>query len=290
MTIVGRLKYLQVQLPYLLAYRAGPQHHHYWCMNVYDKETEAWIQHVTAEYPDFFSIMRIPEGQKVHEWPGFNVQYFLNGISLNGSNGSDGSDGSDVVYVKLDDDVVYLSPNFFETLYQEKIAHPEIPVLCPFIINNQAHAHVAQKHGLLPSYWEYIHDATWCYTGENTHKLNYFHNLEFGVALHRLFLADTSSRWINWRDNIWTFSKSSRFSINCVAMTEKDLVKIRPVPCDDEEYLSRTVPQTLGRNNAMTTKCMCVHFSFYNQQGHFLEHGLLEDYVKLCNNIHKLNT
>lgn len=275
MTIVGRLKYLKVQLPYLLAHR-GQNHRHYWCMNVFDKETEEWIERVTTEHSDYFEIMRIPEGSTVHEWPGFNVQYFLNGMEID----------PETVYVKLDDDVVYLSPGFFDILAREKVNNPDVPVMCPFIINNQAHAHVAQKHGLLPSYWEYIHDATWCYTGEDTHKLNYFHNLDYGEALHRYFLENNVDRWVNWRDSPWIFSKNSRFSINCIAMTGNDLLKARPVPCDDEEYLSRTVPRDMRRNNAMTTKCMCVHFSFYNQQGHFLDRGLLEYYDTLC---HKLN-
>lgn len=274
MTIVGRLKYLQVQLPYLLAHR-GSDHRHYWCMNVFDRETEAWIESVTAEHPDYFEIMRIPEGETVHEWPGFNVQYFLNQIEVD----------PDTIYVKLDDDVVYLSTGFFDILAQEKRLHPEVPVLCPFIINNQAHAHVAQKHGLLPSYWEYIHDATWCYTGKDMHKLNYFHNLEYGEALHRLFLTSDRERWVDWRDDPWVFSKNSRFSINCITFTGRDLSIMRPVPCDDEEYLSRTVPQALSRNNAMTTKCMCVHFSFYNQQGYFLDHGLLPEYEALSHNL-----
>jgi hypothetical protein len=271
-TIVGRLKYLELQLPYLLKYRI-PKHKHYWFMNKYDDDTERWVKTITAEHPDFFEIMYIPDGLEIHEWPGFNVQSFLNNIPVS----------PDVLYVKIDDDVVYFSDDFFAKLLAHKNNNPESLVICPFIINNQAHAHIAQKHGLLPSYWQYIYNITWCYTGLETHKLNYFNNLDFGVALHEYFLSfDDKSRWLNWRSNPWTFDQTTRFSINCIAFSGADLLLMRPVPCDDEEYLSRTVAKNLGRYNTMTTDCLCVHFSFYNQQGHFLSKDILPRYKELA--------
>jgi hypothetical protein len=274
-TIVGRLKYLKIQLPYLLKYRYT-EHKHYWFMNKYDAETEQWVKETTALYPDYFEIMYIPDGLEIHEWPGFNVQSFLNAIPVN----------PDALYIKIDDDVVYFSDDFFKHLLDQKNNNPDSLVICPFIINNQAHAHIAQKHGMLPSYWQYIHNITWCYTGLETHKLNYFHNLEYGEALHNYFLSfDDKTRWLNWRSYPWIFDQSTRFSINCIAFSGADLLKMRPVPCDDEEYLSRTVAKNLHRNNIMVTDCMCVHFSFYNQQGYFLSKDILPKYEILAKNI-----
>src|SRR5262245_31528558 len=42
----------------------------------------------------------------------------------------------DTVYVRLDDDVVWLEPGFFETLLAFRVAHPEYFLVSPLVVNN----------------------------------------------------------------------------------------------------------------------------------------------------------
>lgn len=273
-TVVGRIEFLKIQAKYLLKHHIKNQKH-YWLMNIYNEQTEQWCKDITAQYPDLFEMMYLPSSIEKHQWPGFNVGSFFNMMDVS----------KDALYVKIDDDVVYLSDDFFQTLLNEKNKHPDYLVICPYIVNNQAHLHIAQRHNKLPSYWKYIHNKTWCYTGEDAHRLEYLHDVTYGEAVHNYFIKTGPQFWLNWRKYPWVFDQTDRFSINCIAFSGEDFLTIKPIPCDDEEYLSRTVAKTLNRHNAMFTSCMCVHFSFYTQKGYFMERGILDKYLELSTEI-----
>ena len=54
---------------------------------------------------------------------------------------------ADSIYVRLDDDVVWLEPGFFETLLRFRIDHPDYFLVMPLILNNAACSFLLQSFG-----------------------------------------------------------------------------------------------------------------------------------------------
>ena len=55
----------------------------------------------------------------------------------------------DSVYIRLDDDIVYLEPGFFDKLFKKRLENPEPFLVYPNIINNAIISHIHQRLSLI---------------------------------------------------------------------------------------------------------------------------------------------
>ena len=55
----------------------------------------------------------------------------------------------DTIYIKLDDDIIWLEPNFFEELVSFRIANPSYFMVSPLVINNDISTYILQSKGLI---------------------------------------------------------------------------------------------------------------------------------------------
>lgn len=201
---------------------------------------------------------------------------------------------SDTIYIKLDDDIVYLSDNFFEELLKFRIEHPEYICAFPMIINNSYTA-VLRKNSLVNK--------------ENLTKtdaekmIEHFFNGKYGVAEHLDFLNNpTGNEWdigeVEFGKEIIIPQKPSEYSRRngfallprpqiCAVAMFGHILKLLNMPklvvhLNDEEFLTYYVFNFLkNAKNGLTSKCKCAHYSFSQQKTVIDKTDILERYKKL---------
>lgn len=92
------------------------------------------------------------------------------------------------IYIKMDDDVIFIKPGYFHKTVQFKVEHPEYLCVFPVIVNNPYICTLLKVHPLmfgtkLMSKWQMMNA--------------YFYHGDLGADLHDLFLKTANT-------NIWT--------------------------------------------------------------------------------------
>lgn len=182
----------------------------------------------------------------------------------------------DAIYVRMDDDLVWLEPGFFARFLAERVADREPLFLYPLIVNN------AICSWLLKTLRKLDIQAPlqpWCLdpVGWRSHEL--------AEALHRWFLARVRAGTLDALRFPRIPVSLSRVSINCIAWFGADLAPMRgefPAGVDEEEFASVTLPLLLGRVNRITGQAIAAHFAFFPQREHLDGTDLLAQYTALA--------
>jgi hypothetical protein len=184
-----------------------------------------------------------------------------------------GAQDEDTIYLRLDDDVVWLEPGFFETLLRFRIANPHYFLVMPLIINNAVCTNLLQTCGkLAPS--RYVGAACMDPVG--------WRDPGFALLLHRLFI-DLVRRGETHRLHCGAREIAlNRFSINAISWLGRDMAAIGGrVRLGEEEDLSNIIPTRLGRANCFCTDTIAAHFAFYVQRHVVDRSDVLEQYAQL---------
>ncbi len=184
----------------------------------------------------------------------------------------------DTLYIKMDDDLVFLPPDFGRMMLDAATAGRGQKLWwSPVVVNNaictwllkyfsqvKIPANVTAQAGC-PIAWR---------------------SPAFAESLHRAFISalrDGTTDAFRVPD---TDVMSSRFSINCVAYFGDDVVDAGadfcPVGVDDEEWLSAVLPARLGRPGQVVGTCVVAHFGFFTQEASLLKTTVLDEYYNIA--------
>jgi len=172
---------------------------------------------------------------------------------------------SNVVYIRLDDDIVYLEKNFIRKLANERAKDPEPFLIYGNIVNNAICDHIHQRIGALPlSISEMSYDClcpvAWAngQVAEQKHK-NFFNHVENGTLNAYKF-----NQW-NLRPHA-----AERCSINCISWLGSRFAEFGGKVGEDEEaWLSVDKPMMDKTSyNKIYGNALCVHYAFYTQREH----------------------
>lgn len=178
---------------------------------------------------------------------------------------------ADTIYIRLDDDVVWLEPGFFETLLRFRVAHPRYFLVMPLIINNAVCTSLLQSCGkITPSR----------FVGASCMDPIGWREPRFAIRLH-LFFLDLVARGETHRLHCGPREIAlNRFSINAICWFGRDMAaiggEVRPA---EEEDLSNIIPTRLGRANCFCTDTIAAHFAFDTQHEQVDRSGVLERYA-----------
>ena len=64
------------------------------------------------------------------------------------------TEGDGVIYIRLDDDIVFIEENTIPTLIRYRLDNPEPFLVFPIIINNLRTLERMQASGIIPTQWE----------------------------------------------------------------------------------------------------------------------------------------
>lgn len=187
----------------------------------------------------------------------------------------------DAVYIRLDEDIVYVHPNSLTKLYNFRLENNTPFLIYGNIVNNAIINFIYQKNSIINK------TPLLTYNYADTFGI---HDSEFVKKLHELFL---DSYYTNTLDKFkienWELSNFERCSINAFACTGKEFRMFGGVVAGSEEaWLSCVKPKVINRPNLIYGDTLFVHFAFYTQRV-FLETktNLLQQYKELSEKLIK---
>jgi hypothetical protein len=180
---------------------------------------------------------------------------------------------TDTIFLKCDDDVVYLDLEKLSGFIEFRRANPSYFIVSANVVNNGICAYWQQVGGSLPTSVAEFERPPGGLGGR------LWGSGDLAVRLHDFFLAKTEKHMalptpvVDWTE---------RQSINFVAWLGKDLVHMSGLKSDDEHALSVAFPRFLERPTAIYSDFVVSHLSFESQEDDGLKvDGLIERYRAL---------
>lgn len=253
-TAAGRRRYMQYLIPPILA------------SDIIDRY-DIWINTVDLCDIEFFKKL-------AEKYPKVNLVWHPDGV-INGSQSIDAFYryclDEDTIYLRLDDDVVWVEPGFFEKIIKFRVEHPEYFVISPLVINNPKSTYILQVKDKLKlrryGNAETFHDVFW-------------QSGEFAYELHTWFLNNylKTNRYQELHCGSFPIGVT-RFSINSICWFGKDLKPTGGlVERNEEEYMSCILPTRLGKACCYYCDTMIAHFAFYTQRKMLDKKDILSQY------------
>jgi hypothetical protein len=191
---------------------------------------------------------------------------------------------TNAIYVRLDDDIVFVGPHTVEHIVRHKTAHPTLFLVFPTILNNTRMSYWLQQAGLLPFEWNTLTDHFLEPTA--------WRDPYFAASIHRRALTVINSGAPDELDRFSlpehvTTGRSSdgvpnnRISVNCFAIDGRDMAACN-VPWDEEGYLSHHRPDQLRRFNGIAPGAVVCHFAYHPQTVEMEKTGMLEEYARVA--------
>jgi hypothetical protein len=178
----------------------------------------------------------------------------------------------DTVFLKCDDDIVYLDLERLAEFICFRYDHPNYFLVSANVINNGTCAQVQQNIGMLPQALK-LEIPPGGFGG------SLWGSGSTAEAVHRHFLAAPAAFRVSGSQ---TFIPQERFSINCVAWLGADLPRFETRFVDDEHDLTVTLPRYHARQNAIYLPFLAVHLSFRPQDAAMNLPALLRAYQDLA--------
>lgn len=217
----------------------------------------------------------------------------------------------EVIYIKLDDDIVYIGPDTFEVLAEAKLREPDCSFVSANVVNHAILGALHDEMGAMREEYRPIFDGWKAVIEKKAQSDCLWRYWECGEWVHRSFLHHIN----RGTEDIFKFSKynfhthgyggyksddspwitpfkTSRWSINFFAFTVHDLEGIDwdGLDEDDESQISYMQPHQLQIPACAMGKALAVHFSYTLQEDGLLGNTtLLDEYDKLSLRLPTLN-
>lgn len=254
-TAAGRRRYMQYLMPYVLG------------DDVVDRY-DIWVNTTDMQDIEFFRQMAACQPKVRLVWQPDGV---VRGIASINRFYRDCTE-QDTIYIKVDDDVVWMERGTLGRLAAFRVAHPEAFVVSPMVVNNAICSYIWQAMGVV-SFGRYYNAAC-------NHRVMWKRG-QFALALHRWFLAGMNAG-ADFAKRLHVGPRPvacNRFSINLVAWFGTDFAKFGGVvEGDDEEFISCTRPAAEGRVCLFDGDNVVAHFAFASQRDVLDGAGILEAY------------
>jgi len=253
-TAAGRRRYLQYLIPLVLSSDLVDRYD-LW-INTNDQCDVEFMRQMCDHY-DRLNFVRQPENYCNGIWTLLSFWRYVQ--------------EEDTIYIRFDDDIVWLEPDFFEKLLKFRVEHRDYLFISPLIINNAKSTYLMQVRGALKL------DK---YTRSDVCGQLFWVDGCFATELHEWFI----SKYLNGdRSKLYVGEQPialCRFSINCMAWFGEDL---KPMLLDhklqEEEYITEILPVMLNKGNCFYGDTIAVHYAFWKQRYMVDKTDLLDKYA-----------
>lgn len=183
------------------------------------------------------------------------------------------------IYIRFDDDVVWIHPDTVESLCRARLDHPECWMISGNVINNAICDHHLQRAGLYDDRYRFT-DSVSCSQG--------WASPEAAEWKHRCFLEDLSQGKANrWRIQDYRIELGKHFSINCLCWAGGDLAGLNFFDEEgfisyEEPFLTKEMTVRTGRPMMVAGQALLAHFAFYPQRDDLDSTDLLDCYRRFA--------
>jgi hypothetical protein len=226
--------------------------------NTHDEQDQQYIRQLQQRHPDFITI----------EDRGFTLDYHEGHRRF-----FEGCNDINTIYIKVDDDIVFIDEACIENLLSCRVRNPEPFVVFANTINNALNSHFLQQNFKLPTNWEQVAHTCMDFYG--------WKSPEFAKKLHEYFLSKDPSDFY-----MPDVELRERTSINFLAWFGEDFKKHFDFKWgDDEDYLSFQRPFELHRPTMICGDAVVSHFAYFTQRDLLDSTDILQRYAERAKNI-----
>lgn len=193
----------------------------------------------------------------------------------------------DTVYVRFDDDIVYLHDDAIKRLVEAKIRMGSTLTCFAYIWNNAVCSWFGQKHGKIPGASEGWPEVEQSYCMDSVG----WARGDFAVKLHELLLSKIATGSV---EDLFLYqdiplAPRQQFSVSCFAVDGVDYAALTPPGHLDypEEEHWHTVhrPEKVGKDNVIVGDALVSHYTFFPQQKEVFATDILDRYRKIAEGI-----
>lgn len=266
---VGRKRYVEIQVKYLLKIRDIIDKHIFW-INTKVKEDLEYFDSLIEQYPDFF------EKQELDDDPNFqknlNVGRFYKYYT-----------DEKTVYCKIDDDIVFMELSKFEDFLRFRINNPQYFLVFANTINSGLSFFLHNKFGA----FDFNPFPSVDYSSWNEAWKNYSYAIYSFQQLQKRLMEGTLDRF---HFGNWILSDFERHSINFISWLGPEFAKIDTWGMDDEEWLSRFKPGERMMPNVIYGDFVVAHYAFFTQREKIdADPSVLQFFSDLSNMVERKN-
>jgi hypothetical protein len=299
-TFAGRKKFMEILFPYIKKYEHKIDEYHIYAATNNQEDLD-YIEKFSSEN-EFVKVFRAE--------PGRDPIYLWNECYKN-------SQDENSVYLKLDDDIVFIDDSLFTDFLEFRKNNPQYPIIYPMIVNNLYTSWILQEKMALQfsqktnfnERWNSVNDRIINYLKDNPIPDRLIHvipedfalcpigwgNTEFAKSVHNKFLECLESNRMDIFKNTIDGTKGMILdnyppvSINCCSWLGSSMKEYTAKYGDvwqDEIWLSVYLPILSGKPNYIYFDSVVSHFSYYKQmEGGILESNILSRYNKIKDTI-----
>jgi hypothetical protein len=174
----------------------------------------------------------------------------------------------DAIYIRFDDDIVFIEDNFIEKMVEARINNPNAFVIYPNIINStictswhQEIGALSEEHGIVrrerpeDKDWAYLDEFNYSDSGLADHIHTTFQKRYHENSLSAYYLPSKS------------FNDYKHFSICSICWWGRDHIQCGRV---EEPQMAWELPEKYGRPVWFCGNALCVHFAYHTQKA-FIE-------------------
>lgn len=197
------------------------------------------------------------------------------------------------IYIRFDDDIVYLEDDYFQRIVEFRIKYPQYFLVFGNIWNNAIISYIHQQEGKIGNDFGTV-DEPYCMDiigwgsgefAEYIHEI-FFNSLKDKRSLD--FIGGADCEVLEFMPEGYELANGHRFSISNFAFFGRDFAKFdgKFTDLDEEKFLTEVYP-TANDRKSVICNALCVHFTFSPfQKPHIMNNtNLLKRYNDLSKQI-----
>lgn len=242
---------------------------HLWMNTDPDQTRDIEYAHELAEQYEWTKTFERPPGEVL--WP----------KQMNTGKFYTYTQDENTIYVRMDDDIVWIEPHAISRLVEYRISNKFPFVVFPIIWNNAVCSHYLQLNEQMPLWWGKVDNHCmnglgWAdpYFAEKIHN-HLFYCIEHDLV-DKLFMHTTIQLPVG-----------HQFSVSSFAQFGSEYKKVHgDLQSEEEAWHSMSQPFEQQRPNVIVPNSLISHFSFYPQRHYLLTHtNILDRYKELAETI-----
>lgn len=236
-------------------------------------EDQQWLRSLPDTY-EWITVVDRPKGVEKLSPKQMNTGYFYVNTTE-----------EDTIYIRFDDDIVFIDDNFFQNLLDFRIDNPDYFLVMANIWNNAIISYIHQQLGTVPDE-PYRVEEPFCMDPIG------WRNGKFAELLHRTLIdkirSGTGQTLYFDRADL---TNVDRFSISCFCFFGKDFAKFRGIVGqrregiirhDEEVWLTEVYPTLNDKLNTICGSALVAHYSFFAQRPYLDTLDILQKYKELA--------